>query len=258
MKRRFIHGLWGVYDASDRLKARRFLVDKDITNTLNNPYSQPFTAYVMGKENYKVLLDTGIEKKGHEVKLISDEPFMFDLVKYQYRNKMEILKYAMNTDDYDEIVYLDWDCVPQKPLPENFWEECMKKGKMQTNLQNYIHKKCLWRPKGQCTIPNGGFIYIRDKTVPDEAIKWWEMDGIRQQNDEIAYSRMMEDWMGGWDDTALTTFWDKYESMFCNLFRSSPYDAKLLNTKNLCFVHYFGGPDKANLKRPPIPTLPLT
>ena len=77
MKRGFIRGLWGIFDNSHRIKARRFRVENNIKATLSNKYSPESQTYVFGKENYEGLINLGVQN----VKLINEEAFQFDLVK---------------------------------------------------------------------------------------------------------------------------------------------------------------------------------
>ena len=241
MKRGFIRGLWGIYDSSHRLLNRRFGIDHDIKVILNCKFNQPFTVYIMGEENYKKLISTGIEKLGHKVVMVSKEPFMFDLIKYQYRNKIEVIKYAMEQDGYDELVYLDWDCIPQKEIPSDFWESQGKREPFQACLQRYKRPKCPWRSNENSAIhkvPNGGYLYIRDKSIPSTAAKIWANEIGQPDNDEIAWAKMTDDMFGGWKGDDF--YYEKFETMYCNLHRMSPLPQEKLQSKDICFMHYQG------------------
>jgi hypothetical protein len=231
MKRGFIRGVWGIYDNSHRLLARRSRIDGDMDNILKNPFGEPFVTYVMGGENFKKAKD-----KGFNCILINKEPYMFDLIKYQYRHKIEIIRYAMEEDSYDEVVWLDWDCVPQKKLRPDFWEECNKKDSFQACLQIYHKKKCHWRATDLRKVPNGGFLYIRDKNIPSEAIKIWET--IPQDNDEPAWAKMTDTMTNGWK--GMDEYWKHFETPFCNLHRGSPFPNDLLKSKDIYFMHFQG------------------
>lgn len=232
MKRGFIRGLWGIYEKSHRVLQRRFQTDKDIKNILDCKYNEPFLTYVFGKDNYNALISIGIE-----CKLIREEPFAFDLVKHQFRNKLDMIKYAFFEDGYDELVYLDWDCIPSKPLSASFWDGLAKKQPFQACLQLYHRRKCHWRKDSPRKVPNGGFIYLRDKNLVVEACKLWEETG-KADTDEIAFAKMTDNMTGGWKN--LETYWENFEPMFVNLHRDSPYPKELLNTKDICFIHYQG------------------
>jgi len=232
MKRGFIRGLWGIFDNSHRITNRRFRVEKNIKDLLLNKNNTKFVTYVFGIENFSILDGLGVK----DIVLVNNSPFQFDLVKHQYRHKMEIIKKAMEEDGFDEVVYLDWDCIPTCPLPNDFWETLGKKDAIQANLIQYHRKKCFWRQEDQRKVPNGGFLYIRDKTIPSRAIKIWET--IPQDNDEVAWAKLTDEMMGEWK--GIETYWDRFEPMVCDLHRSSPYSPEKLKEKKLCFRHFQG------------------
>lgn len=232
-KRGFIRALWGIHDEGHRITRRRFRIDKDITSILGNKNNEPFKVYVMGEENYE-----GLKSYGFDCVMVDKNPAPFDLVKHQYRHKLEIIKFAMEEEGYDELVYLDWDCFPQKKLPSEFWKELNKKEVFQANLQMYHRRKAYWRKGELRKVPNGGFIYLRDKTLPRKAIEWWEKLGS-PDNDEPAWARLTDEMTDGWQGVDL--YWEKFEPMFCNLHKSSPYSPEQLSSKDLCFLHRQGG-----------------
>lgn len=232
MKRGFIRGLWGIHEKSHRILQRRFRTDNDIQKILNCKYNEPFVTYVFGKENYEALSSLGFD-----CKLLCDEPQMFDLVKYQFRNKLEMIKYAMHEDGYDELVYLDWDCVPVKPLADDFWEGLAKKESFQACLQLYHRRKCHWRQEDLRKVPNGGFVYLRDKELITTACQLWEETG-KNDTDEIALAKMSDNIVDGWKGNDV--YWEKFEPMYVNLHRASAHPKELLKTKDVCFIHYQG------------------
>jgi len=241
-KRAFIRALWGVHDRSHRIKSRRFQTDSDIGKIIKNNYNEKFIVYTFGKENHNDLLRSGFDSR-----LIHDAPFKWDLVKYQYRHKLEILKYAFDEDGYDEILHLDWDCFPTKRITPNFWESFGEKETVQANLQKYRARKCYWRKgiENQKYLPNGGYFYIRDKHAPDKLIKIWEGMDKNQQSAEPSMAKLLDDMMGGWEgEESIEKYWELFEPESCNLKRKSPYDAKRRLDKNSCFMHYAGGRTK--------------
>ena len=244
MKRTFIRCVWGAYSSNQELKdeaakiwkgvdklERRSKIDSDIQLIQDNKFNEPFIVYVYGKDNYDKMKSLGLD-----CALVDPNPAPFDQVKYVYRHKLELIKYAMEADGYDEIIYLDWDCIPQKKLPDNFWDEFQKKGSIQACLQQYRRRKCLWRQDDVRKVPNGGFVYLRDKTIPSQVIKIWET--MPQDNDEPAWAKFIDNMMGGWK--GMDEFWKTYETPFCNLHRMSPYPIDLLKSKDLCFIHFQG------------------
>jgi hypothetical protein len=233
MKRAFIRGLWGIYSNENSVVERRYKMDTDIKQTLKNKNSPPSVAYVFGKENYDHLKSLGVE----DVKLLDESPNPHNLTKNQYRHKLDILKIAL--EDYDEIVYIDWDCQAKKPLPDDFWQTMGKKEYCQANLQQYKRKKCFWRGKRDVRkLPNAGFLYITDKSFPDEIIKCWEANPGNSAEPPLA--RAMDYRSDGWVGT--DKYWELFEPEFCNLWKFSAFTNKEIKSKRIHFLHYQGLP----------------
>jgi hypothetical protein len=231
MKNGFIRALWGIHGEEHRFLKRRDRVDKNILNISRSLFNSQFVSYVLGEENYRFL-----KYFGFNCVLVDKEPYLFDPIKHKYRNKLEIIKYAMENDKYDEIVYLDWDCVPLKMMDDNFWNILRKKEKIQANLQIYKRRKVKWR-EDKRKVPNGGFIYIRDKTIPSEVIKLWEELG-KEDNDEPAWAKYIDNYCGTW--IGIEKYWNLFEPMVCNLWMYSVYPDELINKKDLYFKHFQG------------------
>lgn len=242
MKRAFIRGLWGVYERGNDLIERRFKMDYDIKNTVKNKYSPASITYVYGEDNFKHLKSMGIE----DLILVSKDPYQFDLKTHQYRHKIELYKIAM--EEYDEIIYIDWDCTATKKLPVDFWDSFGKKEYCQANLQQYKRRKCNWRKKDTRKLPNGGFLYIRDKAFTDEIIDCWE-NRIKTNSDEPAIARAMDLRSGGWMGTE--KYWELHEPIHCNLWSFSAFGNKYLKEKkkDICFIHNQGRPSSRYVSR---------
>jgi hypothetical protein len=131
---------------------------------------------------------------------------------------------------------MDWDVIPQKPLPDDFWEVLGKKEAFQGCLQLYHRRKATWRKEDMRKIPNGGFLYIRDKEIPHKIIKVWET--MRGPSAEPPMAKFTDEWTGGWKGKE--TYWDLFEPDFCNLHKMSAHGKEKIKEKNLCFIHYQG------------------
>ena len=233
MKRGFIRCVWGIYDNTHRITARRQKIDGDIKRIKECKFNEPFKVYVYGQDNFDRL------KNDFDCIMVDECPNPFDLIKHQYRHKLELIKYAMEVDGHDEVVYMDWDCVPQKKLPDDFWEKCNQRGVIQGCLQQYRRIKCPWRKFHQRKVINGGWIFLKDKTIPDKVIEIWKT--MPQDNDEPAWTRFIDDnVIQNWDDSneCLKTFWDVYETPFCVLWNSYPWTKEMIETKDMCFIHF--------------------
>jgi len=234
MKRAFIRGLWGIFSRENRVVERRYKMEYDINKTLKNPFTAPFVTYIFGEENYNHLRD---RFSMDNLVLLDKDPHPYDLSSNQYRHKLDILKIAM--EDYDEIVFIDWDCHAKKALPNDFWEVMGKKEYCQANLQQYKRRKCFWRGKKDTRkLPNAGFLYIRDKTFPDEIIECWEKKPGNSAEPPLA--RAMDRRSGGW--MGQEKYWELHEPEFCNLWKYSSYTKKEINSKRVHFIHYQGLP----------------
>lgn len=239
MKKGFIRALWGEYiEDGHRAIRRREKIDLDIEKReiqrekIDKDDQIDFLTYVMGEDNLKRL-----ESQGHECRLVSKGSSMYDLVEHQYRHKLECIRVAMEEDGYDELIFLDWDCVQIKKLPEYFWENQKEKGTFQANLQSYKCRIAGGRKIDKRKVPNGGYMYIGDKTLPSKAIEQWEEKKI--SNDEPAWAKVTDNMHGGWQ--GVDFYWDNFEAMYCNLARNSAYlPDRLVEKSDVCFIHNQG------------------
>ena len=231
MKRIFMRALWGEYDNSHRITKRRSETDGWIKKIIKNKFNTSFVTYVFGEENYKKLVE-----QGFNCILIDKNPLPFDALTEQYRHKLEALKYAFDEDGVDELIHFDWDVIPQKLLPNDFWDILGKKEAFQSCLQLYHRRKATWRKEDMRKIPNGGFLYIRDKTIPDKIIKIWEEK--KGPSAEPPMAKFTDNYIGGWQSKE--KYWDLFEPDFCKLHKASAYPAIKIKTKDICFIHYQG------------------
>jgi len=233
MKRVFMRALWGIYDNSHRILQRRFRTDKHIQHALKNQTDFEFITYVFGEENYKLITEMGIKN----CILINKNPAPYDLLKEQYRHKLEVIRYAMEEDGYDQMIHLDWDCYPIKRIPTNFWETMGKKEAFQSNLFRFKRLKCPWRTIDRTVVPNGGFVYMRDKSYPARVIKIWE-EKLYGPSAEPPLAMFVDELMGGWQ--GVDKYFDLHEAECCSLKRGSPHSKENMAKKDLHFIHYYG------------------
>jgi hypothetical protein len=229
-----MRAMWGVYNPSDRITKRKKRVNKNVQQVLSNAFNEPFITYVFGEDNLKELQEWGVKN----CILLDKNPEPWDPIKYQYRHKLEAIRYCFEEDGYDEMVHLDWDCLPQKKLSADFWDTLGKKEIFQANLLMYHRRRACWRGQTDCRkIPNDGFVYMRDKQAINGIIDAWEKE--KDKSVEPAMARWTDDYSGGWENKE--KYWKLFEPEVVNLHRASPYDKKLLVSKDVNFIHYQGG-----------------
>lgn len=141
-KRAFIRALWGVYGDERKYYKRRPKQDNDIEMVKLNQNAQPHVTYVFGEDNYKYLID-----KGLDCRLVDKRPIVWDMDEEQFRHKLEVLHQGML--EFDEIIFLDWDCTECRPLPDDFWDKLAEKAPIQAVLRQYHKRKAYWRKSDQ-------------------------------------------------------------------------------------------------------------
>lgn len=227
MKRAFVRAVYG------DIKGAHNGLQFEIPRILENPYNEEYITYVWGDENERILSSWGIK-----VRKVSSDAFPCDLTKYEYKPKLDVYNIAMNEDGYDEIVFLDWDMVPTKKIPLDFWVTLGKKESIQGPLYGLKRKMCKWRKVDAGFMIQASFLYIRDKSIPEKLNKMWEQfpDTVYwKSNDERCISKYIDDINGGW--IGLDKWWDLYEPMFCHLEKKSAFKRDKIRQKNICFMH---------------------
>ena len=175
---------------------------------------QDFVVYVLGEKNYDVL-----KEHGFNCKLVDKRPNLFDPVKRIWKHKIHLLQYAMQ--DFDRIVYLDWDTQPLQPIPSTFWDDLAKKDDFQAPLYKYASVKMAHRGGGKIptkVLPCGAFLYIADKSIPSELLKFEDVDYLANKwLDEVYYGAWTDDKYDGWQ--SLDFYREHFEPECCNIRR---------------------------------------
>jgi hypothetical protein len=145
---------------------------------------------------------------------------------FNFYHKLLALKRA--TELYDEILFLDWDCYIQKPLDDNFYKLIRERGDIQIPLYFYpneilrqyhlinpkandtdhyfnmffyqIIRKGKWYFDNGITIPNAGFIYLRDKNFPNKLIEIQKTYGILSNIEEVCSLIYFNDFINSTDE----------------------------------------------------------
>jgi len=225
----FIRGLWGTLGLfNNRWEARRTKIANDIKLVQSCKYDVTDMAYIFGEDNYKQLVDMGFK-----CKLVDKKPIVWDLTKENFRHKLEIFEQAAK--DFDEYIFLDWDCVRTKELPLDFWEVMNKKSKIQASLSMYNKMKVFWRPKDWRKVPCASFVYFREKNIASEIIKVWETM-TDKWSEEVSMAKYMDSLMPNGFNEA------DYKEMFEPDFFISPMQPPKMflepMVKNIVYTHF--------------------
>ena len=201
---------------------------REIEFCLQSPWLKDFTVYVLGQDNFEYA-----KKAGANAVLVDPKPFLYPQSAF-YRNRLQCLIAA--AQDYDEFVSLDWDCYPTRDIPADFWERLSKKAPFQAPLCCYRFPRCRWRAHGTNFVPNGGWLYFRDNTIPSQIGKVWDSQPIGDL-DEVAMAYWTDNYLGGWKGPE--TYYKTFEPVFVMLTHRtrSMYSAALLQDKEPVFVH---------------------
>lgn len=226
MKREFIRTVFG--------DCRTGVLNEDIMRLLKSEFNDSYTTYVFGKDNLNYLQTLGLK-----CIMIEEKPSIFHMHGHIFRHKLEVYRYAMENDGYDQIVFLDWDLVPTKKIPDDFWQQLENKESIQGCLYSCGKKRlCRWRRnEHKSFIINASFLYIGDKSIPSKLIKIWNDfpdETCWRYNDEIAISKFIDDNYGGW--VGEEKWFNMFEPRFAHLERKSFFDDRV-KEKDICFLH---------------------
>jgi len=172
----FIRGLWG----------NNGKIVEDISNCKDNI---PYTVYCYGKDNYKHVID--LNRKDVNAILLNDDPILYDHNNNRYkcyRYKLDILQ--AGTSDYNEIIYLDWDCNVKEY--QDVWQEMSKSQVISGCLYWWGKEICNWRSLRYYRhfLINTGFLYLRDKEMAKAFINEYNINP--HWDDEVPIHRVID------------------------------------------------------------------
>jgi hypothetical protein len=202
MSRMCIRALWGIYEHDGRrFYKRRSRQDHCIKMVKINPTSLPFCCYTFGEDNHKFLIDNGVDSR-----LVDKRAIIWDMETEQFRHKLEVLKCGLS--DYDEIIFMDWDCLAIRPFTDDMWDKVGKGEDIKAILRMYKRRKATWRKGDMRKIPEASWVYLRGKQVGDDLIDTWEKMN-RPWSEEIVLAKYTDERLGGWQ--GVEAYWDNFE-----------------------------------------------
>jgi len=225
------HSEYGIeFDPENKMLVRRKKIETDIRKCMEQEFTVPFTSYTFGEANHRGLLARGISSV-----LLHSEPYKYHPTRGIYKHKLEA--YVRLMDDFDEVVFLDWDTYLIKPLPDDFWEVLNEKDVFQASLLRYRTPRISHRDGLQNkTIPAGAFVYMRGKEV---AVRLWELNKVcpNKWSCETAFAFLTDEITDGWK--GLEEYWKRFEPEFYTGKRS-PFKAhKGYRKEKICFRNGF-------------------
>ena len=233
IKKGFVRILWGEflteeceetkrikeeYDADFNVKnnilMRRFKIQKDIKKSFKNEYELNYRVYVYGRDNFEYL-----KKKKVDCVLVHEDPYKYSPIRRVYQHKIDL--YPQIAEDFEEFVFLDWDCNLIERLPSDFWEELNKREVIQTSLHKYMKPRIKTR-KGVSDnnfIPTGAFVYMRGKDIANKLKDTWS-EGSNKWSCEPCMANLTDEIGNGWQ--GLGHYFDLFEPEFYTA-KHSPY-----------------------------------
>lgn len=232
MKRSFVRALWG---DSRRVRVKTYHeVLRSIQGTC--PTKEPWLVYVWGDEN-----DDLLQSLGFNTFLVSSDPYQFDSWNLGGFWRHKLLAWHLAARHFDEFIFCDWDCYPDYPLPDTFWDTFYEKEPFQALLHSYKRAKIFWRRHHQRKLPSAGLVYFRDMTVPDVLLKISTEHPDWTEEAVMAYyiDAVLGKWNNGTERECLTQYLELFEP-HCAFHKASPYHiVPDLDTKK---VRLFAGP----------------
>ncbi len=196
----FVSGLWG-----DEIVRRVPKVLDDIHTMLKRPIQpEPRVAYCYGRQHFDFVKNLGLETR-----LASEAPLeKFSEAEERnpndrgnvnygvsmWRHKLEIMHLA--AQEFDALVWLDWDSWLHYPLPADFWERLAQGAEIQASLRQYKRRQCRWRSTDIRKVPSAAWVYLRGSDITARMLELHtEMPHLREEQ-IMAY--VTDQMSGGW------------------------------------------------------------
>ena len=196
----FVRGLFG----DTKIPRSQTKVRQDVLAWTKNPVTIPCAVYCFGLDNARFLRSLGYDPVVlHRTGVVN---FRGALRRRRsainnwgvnlFRHKLVIWQAALQ--DYDEIVWLDWDCRPLRTLPTDFWQTVTSRAaEMQATIRCYRRPKCPWRRgTNRHWIPSAAWVYLRGRTIADRLLFCHDL--MPRQTEEVAMAAASDLLYGGW------------------------------------------------------------
>ncbi len=210
MKSAIIRGVWSGEEA------RYCNLEKTIAASAKNEDTVD-RVYCYGKRNTKML-----QKYGYDSVLMNKWPCRTKAGHSHWLHKNWILYRAL--EEYDQVLWTDWDVHQMKPLPTDFWAKLNSGPSFRSSLVvqrtpgkaawwripvGNRHREVTWQPAGTTPIPNeekavwaaklmpsGGYLYVRGRDVAESFLK--THNEFPTWKGQPVMALIMDRWHNGW------------------------------------------------------------
>lgn len=256
---KFIRAYWGDLDNFFR-RHKDEIINISKVSKLNE------VVYVWGLSNYNF-----IKSLGFECVLMSEKSTEYGNDYFFHSDKYMLHKlYAIKrgVQEYNEVIFLDWDCLQIKEIDVNFYKQLYKQNNdiqmplyifpknfvdiifnQWTNMplkeKNYIQKQSSFIEKyhfdwGENYVtPNAGFVYCSNESIIDELINLNETLKIGIASEEMTFLHYTKNIVEN-----LVGYIENYEPIVCNGKKEDHFNQKELNQyilqlieKDIYFIH---------------------
>jgi len=205
MRRAIIRGLWGLGGSGHGDQTPGSLYKQaQATMDRKEPTDR---VYVLGEENARILRDMG-----YPVVLIDPDPVgeiysghhINKMTQYGWGNKMLVIRQAL--EDYDEVAWVDFDMVLQRPIPNDYWTSFGKGPSFQFPMviQRSTKHAAHWRRRKSIDVSKlvcgGTYMYFRkeekdliEKNIETHKIK---LRWTGQKTMTYLFEKKCGSWMG--------------------------------------------------------------
>ena len=123
------------------LKIRK--VEDIVSTSLLWKYKYPTVNYILGEKNLEFLESFDYDRDMHKMVLVDKKDRVILPESQVLCNKLWLINEAVKV--HGEILYLDWDCVPEKEVDDKFYEILTSRNGFQANLSHYRNRISWWR-----------------------------------------------------------------------------------------------------------------
>lgn len=185
----FIRGLWGPPQNDGLHRRWHTKTQNDVRRSLAWGHQLPFQAYAAGADSGALLRGHGFDP----VELPPD-PLVAAGRATHWREKLHLIDAALL--HHGEVVWLDWDTLPNTALPTDFWAVLRDGAPLRAKLVQYRRIKAPWRSEQPRCSVSAAFIYARERAPLLAALQATAINP--DWTEEMALMHALDGLAGGW------------------------------------------------------------